>query len=257
MSVPANIDETLIDELEGLISTLSSERVELLVEMAQALTRSVTARVDANSDLVTPAFERDFSGRLLLFHAMHDAALTKKTFEYLFCGASRAAGRTASQTVNSVHPGEDVIVDGHKFSLKTESGNSISKTSVHISKLMEARWIRECVTPEQFCLSAQTKIAAHLGHYERILTLRSFQSERTVLYQLVEIPRSVLLRIASLKPTDFSARTANGSTSATVRDSQGNTFFVLSLDGSVEKITIRRLDIGLCTIHATWQVSVT
>lgn len=245
------------EELARLISQLSPERVSLLIEMGHALTRSVVADISSDSDIVVRAFERDFSGRLLLFHAMHDAALTKKTFEYFFCGSSRAAGREAAQTENSVYPGEDVVVDGRKFSLKTEGGKSISRTAIHISKLMEARWIRECHSADDFCTLSKERIGAHLNHYERIISLRSFLTDTKVRYELVEIPKDVLLGISRLRPSDFSPRTANGSSSATVRGSDGNPSFVLSLDGSVEKITVRNLPLRLCKVHATWEVILT
>lgn len=242
------------EELANIISQLSPERVRLLIEMGHALTRSVMAEVAPDSDIVVSAFERDFSGRILLFHAMHDAALTKKTFEYFFCGSSRAAGRHASQTENSVYPGEDVVVDGRKFSLKTEGGRSISRTAIHISKLMEARWIRDCQNAEDFCTLSKERICSHLGHYERIISLRSFLTNSKVRYELVEIPKKVLLGISRLRPSDFSARTSNGSSSAKVCGSNGNPLFVLSLDGSVEKVTVRNLPLHLCRVHANWEV---
>lgn len=245
------------EKLANLVGRLSPERVQLLIEMGHALTRSVKSTVAPDSDIVVSAFERDFSGRLLLFHAMHDAALTKKTFEYFFVGSSRAAGREASQTENSVYPGEDVVVDGRKFSLKTEGGLSISRSAVHISKLMEARWIRECSNSDDFCAQSRDRITTHLAHYERIISLRSFLGESNVKYELIEIPKEILLGISRLRPNDFSAKTANGSSHATVRGTDGSKWFVLSLDGSVEKITVRSLPLRLCTIHATWVVSLT
>jgi hypothetical protein len=240
--------------LEELVAALPSSRVELLADMAHALQRPVVSEVALGSDLVTAEFNDDFSGRLLLFHAMHDAALTKKTFEYFFCGASRAAGRKATQTENGVHPGEDVVVDGVKFSLKTEGGKSISANALHISKLMEARWIRECRTGDDFCRLTHDRVLDHLRHYERIVSLRSFQTKTHVSYELVEVARSLLDRVGALRPSDFSARTNNGSSSATVVDPQGRGLWVLSLDGSVEKVTVRSLDIGHCRVHARWRV---
>lgn len=241
--------------LEQLIGGLSEERVELLAEMANSLRREISSEVAPDSDIVTAKFDQDFSGRLLLFHAMHDAALTKKTFEFFFCGASRAAGRTAVLTGSGVHPGEDAVIDGQKFSLKTEGSKSIRRTEVHISKLMEASWIREGLTTVDLCRLARERIGAHLSHYERILTLRSFQDGDFVEYELVEIPHEILLRVAALAPAVFSSRTPKGSSSATVRNEQGEAFFVLSLDGSVEKVTVRRLDIRRCKVHARWRVN--
>ncbi|MCZ8016226.1 MAG: hypothetical protein O9274_11050 [Limnobacter sp.] len=249
--------QSSLNNLTSIAAQLSPERILLLTEMANALTRNVVSKVSPTSNIVSRSFNDDFAGRLVLFHAMHDAALTKKTFEYFFCGSSRAAGRSAFQTSNSVHPGEDVNVNGQKFSLKTESGKKINPSYIHISKLMEARWIRDCVSKTDCCFNAITKVGNHLSHYERILTLRSFVSDTKITYQLVEIPMEVLKSIARLIDLDFSERTGNGSSSATVRGDDGSPMFTLSLDGSVEKITVRTLSIRLCTIHAVWDINLT
>ena len=246
----------ILNDLLNHASGLSEGRLALLVEMADALGRSVRATVNPRSDLVNGEFESDFSGRLLLFHAMHDAALTKKTFEYFFVGANRSAGREASQTVNDVHPGEDVVVDGTRYSLKTEGGKSIRGDSLHISKLMEARWIRECRGGDDFNREVRDKVIGHLAHYQRIVSLRSFTTRSAYKYELVEIPKSLLLRAGYLSPRSFSARTKNGSSSADVVDDRGRRLFVLSLDGSVEKVTVRSLAKSACIVHAEWTVSV-
>jgi hypothetical protein len=240
--------------LTDLLAAMPAGRVVLLTEMAKALQRPITVSVAGDSDIVSEAFASDFTGRLLLFHAMHDAALTKKTFEYFFCGASRAAGRSAHHTENAVHAGEDITVDGVKFSLKTEGGKSISTKAVHISKFMEARWIRECRTGDDFCRLSHERILDHLKHYERIVTLRAFESGDYIKYDLVEIPRVLLEKIGTLRPFDFSVRSENGSSSAIVKGENGENLFTLSLDGSVEKVTVRNLLVNHCRIHAQWSV---
>ncbi len=243
--------ETLLSSARGL----PLERILILIEMAKALNRQVSSTVNETSDIVTNQFNVDFTGRLLLFHAMHDAPLTKKTFEFFFCGASRASEKTAVQTANSVHPGEDVTVNNQKFSLKTESGSAIKRDEIHISKLMEARWIRECRTPIDFRNNVLHRVVEHLSGYERIISLRSFDSgQKRIEYELVEIPRRLLMEIKSLKASDFSARTTNGSTSARVTNKSGSRVFTLALDGSVEKVTVRSLKISQCIIHGRWLI---
>lgn len=185
--------------LRDMVEALTADRVDLVVEMVRALQRPVKAVVESNSDIVSQEFANDFSGRLVLFHAMHDAALTKKTFEYFFYGASKAAGRSAHLNSNSVHPGEDVTVDGIHFSLKTEGSKSIRADVIHISKLMEARWIRECRSGDDFCRLSHARILGHIAHYDRIISLRSFESQRHFDYELIEVPCDVLMRIKSLQ----------------------------------------------------------
>lgn len=247
----------LLHRLEELVPGLPDGRLGLLTEMATALGREVVSEVATGSDLATPAFDADFSGRLLLFHAMHDAPLTKKTFEYTFVGALRADGREAHATANAVHAGEDVVADGVKFSLKTEGGKSIRRDAVHISKLMEARWIRECRTGRDFAAGVREHVVGHLQHYERIVTLRSFRGAGRVTYELVEIPRDVLLRVGDLRARDFSPRTRSGGSGVTVTDEHGDRLFTLTIDGGSEKITVGRLTLDACEVHAAWTVELT
>jgi hypothetical protein len=240
--------------LNEVAATLSAPRLRVLRDMANALTRPVRALAHPASDIVVPEFEDAFSAQLLLFHSMHMGALTKKTFEYLFCAAHRAAGRDATLTENAVHPGEDATVDGQRFSLKTEAGKSISADYVLISKLMEARWLRECRTGDDFAREVRSHIGEHLTHYSRVLTLRSFHQPHGYRYDLVEIPVAHLRRVSTLTGDDFSARTKGGSCSAHVCDAGGRPLFTLVLDGSVEKVTVRRFAVTACVTHGPWLV---
>ncbi len=245
-----------LEALARAADALAPERVELLLDMAAALKRPVLSWRSSDSDLICPIAEGSFAGSLLLFHAMHHVALTKKSFEFILGAALRAAGRAVHQTECVVHQGEDLTVDGVRLSLKTESGKGIRTSTVHISKLMEARWIRECRSRSDFCRLSQERVVGHLRQYDRILSLRSFVSHEKVRYELVEVPVRLLLGIGTLCPQDFSTRTASGSSSAIVTDEQGEQLFALSLDGSVEKVTVRNLALAKCRVHARWQLAV-
>lgn len=249
--MPNRAELRALNEVAG---TLSAPRLKVLNDMAHALTRPVRALAHPASDIVTPAFEDAFSGQLLLFHSMRTGALTKKPFEYLFCAAHRAAGRAATVTENPVHPGEDATVNGQRFSLKTESGQGISAKYVLISKFMEARWLRECRSPEDFAREVHGHMGEHLTHYSRLLTLRSFRQPDGYRYDLVEVPVAQLRRVSTLTGGDFSARTSNGSCSAHVCDSDGRQLFTLRLDGSAEKVTVRRYPVTACVTHGSWLV---
>ncbi len=81
-----------------------------------------------------------------------------------------AAGRQAVIETSSVNPGHDITVDGVRISLKTEAETKISRRSVKISKFMEARWIRDCKTGEEFQLGSR-RVLAHMKNYERVFVL--------------------------------------------------------------------------------------
>jgi hypothetical protein len=246
-------DLTPLAELTAIARELPVHRLGVLAQAAQALQREIQVEVGEGSDIASDAFVEDFSGRLLVYHAFHEQKLTKKTFEFVFRGASRAAGRSADITASAVNPGADVKVDGVAYSLKTEGAKSMTKKAIVVSKFMEARWIRECRTGADFAREVRDRVVEHLGKYERILTLRAFETQRAFEYSLVEIPLSLLERVGELEADDFTPRTKSGGSSAKVRVG-GQPAFTLRLDGSVEKVTLGSLQTRLCTHHATWKV---
>lgn len=243
-----------IDELIQRARLLSPERLGVLLQVAEAVGQGIRVDHDSTSDIVTDGFLEDFSARLLAYHAMHAQKLTKKPFEYLFVEASRAAGRKATLSASAVNPGADAVVDGVPFSLKTEGAQAMKKTAITISKLMEARWIRECRTGEDFARETRLHLESHLSQYERVLVFRAFEDSRHFKYELIEIPIHLFTLATSLAPTAFSTRTKNGSSSAQVF-SGGRPAYTLRLDGSVEKVTVSGLDTSLCVEHARWTVN--
>lgn len=238
-----------------LLKALNPQEVDLVLELIKALALQAKSYIGPQSDLCDEKFSEHFVSRLKIYHALNDDVLKKKTFEYAFARSLSYSGKQATVTENSVLAGEDVSVNGVKFSLKTEASKTISKRSIVISKLMEARWIRECTDAESILESVQQHVVAHLRRYDRILVLRAFKGDNVYRYRLVEIPLELLLKMETLSASSFSLRTANGSSRAAVYDG-ADQVFSLSLDGSVEKITIRGLDESRCFLHGEWEVPV-
>jgi len=242
-----------LDELVTVARQLHPNRLGVLIDLAKALQRKIDVKINPNSDLMTPAFVEDFSARLIAYHALHEQKLTKKTFEFVFCGACRAAGSNAVITSSPVNPGVDVTVDGIRYSLKTEGAAGMTKSSITISKLMEARWIRECESPGDFAREASRRISEHLQHYQRIITLRAFEYDSVIEYDLIEIPLSILKYVEKLEARNFTQRTRNGGSSARIV-LEGKQLFTLRLDGSVEKVTVSNLRMDVCRIHGSWRI---
>lgn len=247
---------TELTELIRLAESLPAPRLGILIEMARAL-HDIRVNVTAapGSDIVTPDFADSFTARLVVYHSMHDEKMSKKTFEYMFQGACKASGRNAVINPNTVNAGADLMIDGVPFSLKTEASRDIRPTKIHISKFMEARWIRDCLDQNAFASEAAARVLKHLATYSRIVILRAFNIPGGGFkYDLYEIPLELLSRIGELLPQDYKPRTAGGSSSALVKVA-GETAFRLQLDGSVEKITLTGLDLKFCQFHASWSVS--
>lgn len=248
--------EQLQTDLSSHTAVLTPGQLLLLIQMAEALGQEVKQVRSPDSDIITDRFADYFRNRLLLHHATSEEKFKKKTFEHAFRAAAEHDGHKAVITSMATHAGADVVLnDRVRFSLKTEASKAIQKKRISISKFSEARWIRDCETPEDFRRETLTRMGHHLSAYDRVVTLRAMNEGKSyVRYDFVEIPMRVLQRIETLTAADFSRRTPAGSSSATVRDDDGSTLFGVVLDGSVEKITVRGLPVDACHVHASWVV---
>jgi hypothetical protein len=245
--------DELIDRLLDEARKLHPLQLGLVISVAEILqTRVQIARLP-NSDFANDNFMVAFGNRLLIHHAFTYAALTKKHFEHAFEAASLEAGHEAEVVSNATHPGEDLSLNGLKCSLKTEAAASIRDGDITISKLSEARWIQQCTDLEALVEAVKWRIPAQLETIDRMFTLRFFRRQAGVVeYQLVEIPMHLFKAISNLQLSDFSPRTRQGGSTATVQI--GDTrIFALRLDGSDGKITISNLKVSQCIIHATWR----
>lgn len=242
-----------------------AEQLQILADIADALVRPVGGQPESSDPVLgSVSFWRYFANVLLVHHATNDEKFKKKAFEFAFRNACRAEGFTAAISASQTNPGADVIVSNTKYSLKTEADKSISAKYIKISKLMEARWIREVAATERRGDVAKERILGHLEQYDRILTLRAFDvlqhKIRThVRYELWEIPIDKLRLIENLTAEDFTLATKNNTFGAEVsidKTALSPRVFLLRMDGSVEKITVASLDVNYCRLHAVWGIPV-
>jgi len=248
-----------VDELIRVSRSLPPGRVKMLTEIGESLSLDVEQTFNKGSDLVTEDFAEAFAGRLLIHHALTASVMKKKRFEYALLQTAHAVDYEAVLTRSSTNPGEDIRINGTTYSLKTEAAKNIRPDKITISKFQEARWIRECHTPAEFAKGTRQHVGRHLDQYERILMLRVFELGedpkfgRRIRYDLVEIPLSVLRRVLDLPDEAFDEETNAGSSGANIKEN-GRRLFRLTLDGSVEKVTIRSLLVDACIEHGSWMV---
>lgn len=245
------------DRLVKAAQSLDEAQIELLGEMAEAFRWDVSTWYNPNSDLVHNGFGESLLNRLRLHHATSEEKFNKTSFEFAFKAAARFAGRNALKTTSSTFQGADVVVDGVRWSLKTEGAANMSTSAITISKFSEARWIRDCTNEVDFAWETAARIGKHLSEYDRVITLRGryVNNNQAVLYDLVEIPHEMLQSATTLDAAAFSPRTSAGSSTAQVFWRNHHAFTVV-LDGSVEKVTLRNIQVSQCLSHARWTVPV-
>ena len=95
----------------------------------------------------------------------------------------------------------------------------------------------------------------HMKAYDRILTLRTLTKAPKWKYELVEIPKSLLIKAkdGELKMMTNSKQYPKPGY-CYVRNEVGETIFDLYFDGGTErKLQIKNLNKSYCSVHATWE----
>jgi type II restriction enzyme len=244
-------------ELFERVRALRPRQVERVRDLVDALAAGTAYWRNPESFFATESFSREFGDQLLLHHMASEQPLTKDKFEYAIVSALNDSGFKAEKMPNG-NPGEDIVMDGVPWSLKTQSDKSIKTDYLWISKYMElgkGRWETSADVE-----ALRSRMFAHMLHYDRIFSLRclpgpSSNGLKTKVYELVEIPKAVLQSSASF-PVEMKAnsRQTPKPASVYVSDSLGP-IFELYFDGGTErKLQVKKLVKRVCTVHATWSV---
>jgi hypothetical protein len=239
-------------------SQLNDRNIDRIESFLQSLTAGPTYEsINPNSDIADKKFLEEVSEELLLHHAKHSEPINKLWFEYILVKGLVASGRDARRLEVSEMPPADVFMDGKLLSAKTEASKTIRSDKVLISKLNEAKWIRDCKSGEDCVDGICDNVVPKLKICDRTLVFRAFRERAGLIrYELEEIPQKILLAMKNLKAEDFGKPTPNNTRSAKVRLG-GRVLFTLTLDGSVEKIRIRGLSTSNCMKHAVLRIPTT
>ncbi|SEL98763.1 hypothetical protein SAMN04515665_12533 [Blastococcus sp. DSM 46786] len=239
-------------DLTGLTET----QLNILASMAEAMRVPVDVSDTDGSDLASVTFIEAMSNLLTLHHAQHEEPLNKKSFEYLFKTCLIASGRPAQMNPSPGDESWDIREADMRWSLKTEAAKGISPNMIRIEKLMEARWVRESNTPAQCAREVRLRLPQHMRDYDRILVLRAFARPGAYLYELVEVPKDLLVRaFTTARPADFEKQGSSISFGANFSGSDGKRIFRMLLDSSVEKIRLW-YQRDSARVHGRWLVQV-
>jgi type II restriction enzyme len=167
-------------------------------------------------------------------------ALVEKTFREI------NKPLTVVKTGSVNQPRYDILFEGHRISLKTETGLGTRRDFIHITKL--------CTT-ERDPWDAETlkaRAMEHLNRYDTILMLRAIWGDERMTYQLIDIPVPLLRLLGESNPILVGRRSGRRSLGADVmRDS--NVAFHVHFDGSDGKCQIRNLKVADCNILIEWE----
>ena len=249
------------EALQRRIDDLSPMGVRFVTRMVDSLADPPQARLPAPEPTwitVEPDWIEYFGLMISAHHGVTVEALGLSSFESAFRGACEAVGWSVDPSGSATRRFVDLTVkeadaEVRKLSLKSTAAQRLSKTSAHISKLTEAAWIQDV-------RSARTRREQTLELFEEyraavdaIIMLRAFRVDPTTMphrYQLIEVPTSIF---ESLADAPLSAFDADGPTIDCAY--VGNPAAArVSLDRSDAKITVKRIQISVCDVHAEWEL---
>lgn len=240
--------QELIDEIALAMEVLTPSQLALVRDVIAKLSTRTARYRNPDSNFISEAGLNHIGDALLAHHAMAQRPLSKESFEHNLEGALLRAGHNATLAKRG-NPGHDISVDNVPISLKTQADRGIKADLLHISKFMELGY-GEWKLP-----LLRDQFLRHLHNYERIFQFRCHrQGDTGFLYELVEIPKALLLKGADAElELRESSRQNPKPGYGYVRDTDGRLAFSLYFDGGTErKLQIKNLRKDLCIVHATW-----
>jgi type II restriction enzyme len=250
--IPGQAD---INIRSGQVSQAEEEIMTMMRSAFSLPVKSILHSVD-NPLPENEAFLSRLEGYMRAHHALHSGNFSKERFEDAVERIYPIL-KVNSQKEDPGHPGADVVVDGVRWSLKSEGGQRISENEVFISKFMELgrqTWKRAIdldKTKEAFF--------EHMEDYDRILVLRCLtpRSRDAKTYELVEIPKEVLHRAKGVRNRLSKNTKANPPPGyCTVKTGKEIDFELGFTGGNAKKLQILKLRKELCVVHARWEFSV-
>lgn len=200
------------------------------------------------SDLINECMLHTLGDAIRIHHCFSKEPLSKDRFEYALERAANLCGN-AAELASKGNPGHDITVNGFKYSLKTEASKDIRRDFIHISKFMElgrGDWDLD---------TQRNRYFKHTEAYDRVLIFRCLsKAVSNWHYELVEIPKSILLEAISGKLRVAEKSKQNPKPFyCLVYDEKQELKYQLYFDGGTErKLQVQSLRKSLCTVHATW-----
>lgn len=246
-----------LDELKATLDTFSPVKIEFVARVMESLANPPHANIRERGTWLTRSEEwiEYFGLALSVHHSATTEPLGLNAFEDVFRNACSHLRWPIDPPGSATRRFIDLAVQPatgpeRRLSLKSTAARNLSKTSVHISKLTEAAWIQDARTARDRRDRTRELFRLYQSAVTHIVMLRAFregQGEVPSLYQLVEIPASIFdsIQTAPLSVFERDAPLIHCQVGC-------ETVAVVAIDRSDAKVTVRRIKISACTVHAEW-----
>lgn len=246
------------DDLKAKIDRLSPVGVRFVTRFVDSLGNPPVVTPGRSWLNVEPEWVEYFGLVVSSHHGTTTEPLKTEGFEVGFRNACEAVDWQLSPPSSATQRFVDLKVtagDGQvrQLSLKTTAAQRLSETTMHISKLTEAAWIQDMRSAAQRRSRTLDLFRQYRAAVDAIVILRAFRVQDQALpirYQLVEVPSEVF---ASIEQAPLAAFAADGPTIDCPYRGHPRAARV-SLDRSDAKVTVKQIQLSVCTIHAEWEL---
>ena len=246
------------DDLKARIDTLSAMAVRFVARLVDSLAETPAPNAITPSWLTRhPEWTEYFGLAVSAHHGTTTEPLGLTSFETVFRNACEALEWSIDPPGSATRRFVDMTLtpaDGRtrRLSLKSTAAKNLSEHTAHISKLTEAAWIQDVRSAKARRQRTLELFRDYRATVDAIILLRAFREPGAIpnRYQLVEIPSDLFRSLEDAPETAFAA---DGPVIDCAYGGHPSAAQV-SIDRSDAKITIRRIRLSACTIHAEWRL---
>ena len=244
-----------LQELKAKLDEFSPTKIRFIANVVDSLANPPRASIQQQGTWITdsPDWIEYFGLALSVHHGVSEDPLRLTAFETVFRNACKAADWTLAPSGSAIQRFVDLEVTAgtdptRRLSLKSTAAQKMSETSAQISKLTEASWVQDTRTPKDRRKEMQALFRKYRQAVDAIIMLRAFHKDGVpTRYQLLEIPTEIF---ASIQEAPLEAFRRD----APLIECRvgGETVAVVAVDRSDAKITVRRILLSACIVHAEW-----
>jgi len=240
-----------INEIVRRIPTLTTGQIYWLDRVLRVFESPHDFQI-VGSDLFDQTTLNNLGDALRIHHSFSAEPFTKDKFEFVLQKVLTMSGHDAS-LASKGNRGYDISINGTKVSLKTQADRNIREGKIWISKFMELGKGQWGDNPKDL-VRLRSLFLHHLRNYERIFTLRALRRAPNWSYELVEVPKRLMLAARSGElQMQLKSRQYPKPGYCYVRSRTDEDIYQLYFDaGSERKLQIKNLLKTSCFIHATW-----
>ncbi|MCY4655125.1 MAG: hypothetical protein OXC95_18415 [Dehalococcoidia bacterium] len=248
------------EDLKAKIDGLSDSAIRFVTRMVDSLSSPPASTIKDPDAWISRTDEwiEYFGLALSVHHGTTKDALGLNGFETAFCNACESVGWEIERAESATHRFSDLTVKDRRgkrrrLSLKSTAAQKISPKTAHISKLTEAAWIQDTRSASTRREKTLALFREYTDAVDSIIMLRAFRKKNEMpnRYQLVEIPTEMFDSLQNTSAAQFSSDGPRVFCSYKDNEQAAQ----ISLDRSDAKITVSRISLGVCTIHAEWELT--